>query len=259
MQMTGQQRIAARRQRVWQALNDPDTLRRCIPGCQSLEQESDTRLRATVEVKIGPIGARFNGAVTLSDLDPPNGYTITGEGQGGTVGFAKGGARVRLADDNGGTLLSYEVEAQVGGRLAQLGGPIIDATAKQLAAKFFQQFGKVVAPPAEAAAPAPPAGAMASAAPSGPRLAAPPSPAYAPPPRGVPAAWLLALLAAALIGYLIGHAQRGAAGSDWMGLAIGLLIVIVAAAGFEFGRRAAAPVVVLDPALLTRLGVDAKQ
>src|SRR6201987_444664 len=98
MQMTGQQRIAASRQKVWEALNDPDVLRRCIPGCQSLEKEADDRLKATVEIKIGPIGARFNGAVTLSDLDPPNGYPITREGQGGTVGFAKGGAKVRLAE-----------------------------------------------------------------------------------------------------------------------------------------------------------------
>src|ERR1700751_3655748 len=119
MQMNGQQRIAASRQQVWQAQNDPDVLRQCIPGCQSLEKEADDRLRATAEIKIGPIGARFNGAVTLSDLDPPNGYTITGEGQGGTVGFAKGGAKVRLADDGpGSTLLSYDVDAQVGGRLA---------------------------------------------------------------------------------------------------------------------------------------------
>lgn len=261
MQMTGDQRIAAPRARVWQALNDPDVLKRCIPGCQLLEKEADDRLKATVEVKIGPIGARFNGAVTLSDLDPPNGYTITGEGQGGTVGFAKGGAKVRLADDGAGTLLTYEVEAQVGGRLAQLGGPIIDATAKQLAGKFFQQFGEVVAPAAEAAAPAeagaPPSGAAAAAARApAPTRALSPAPAAA--PRGVPAAWILALCVAALVGYLVGHAQGGG-GSDWMGLAIGLLVVIVAAAGFEFGRRAAAPVVMLDPALLARLGEEAKR
>ena len=259
MQMTGEQRIAASRQKVWEALNDPDVLRRCIPGCQSLEKEADDRLKATVEIKIGPIGARFNGAVTLSDLDPPNGYTITGDGQGGTVGFAKGGAKVKLADADGGTLLSYEVDAQVGGRLAQLGGPIIDATAKQLAGKFFQEFGAVVS---GAGAPAGPAAATASAqsaftAASSSAASTAPAAAYAPARAapGLPAAWLLALCVAALVGYLIGHA-RGGGESDWMGLSIGLLVVIVAAAGFEFGRRSAAPLVVLDPALLARLSAE---
>jgi carbon monoxide dehydrogenase subunit G len=255
MQMSGQQRIAADRQSVWRALNDPETLRRSIPGCQSLEREADDRLRAVVEVKIGPISARFAGAVTLSDIDPPNGYTIAGEGQGGTVGFAKGGAKVRLADSgDGGTLLSYEVEAQVGGRLAQLGGPLIDATAKQLAGRFFQQFGEAVATPA-AETPAP-----AAAAPAAPAIAAPAvSPKGDGGVRGAPGAWLAALLAAALVGYLVGHAQRGGAEGDWMGLAIGLLVVVVAAAGFEFGRRAAAPVVVLDAALLARLTKGAER
>jgi carbon monoxide dehydrogenase subunit G len=260
MQMTGEQRIAAPRQRVWEALNDPEVLRRCIPGCQSLEKEADDRLRAVAEVKIGPIGARFNGAVTLSDLDAPNGYTITGEGQGGTVGFAKGGARVRLADAGAdATLLTYEVDAQVGGRLAQLGGPIIDATAKQLAGKFFQQFGEVVAPSAQPAAAAAepqaaagPAAPVASAAPAAARTVAP---AAAAQPGGLPMAWVLAVVVAALVGYLIGHAQGGT-GSEWMGLAIGLLLMVVAAAGFEYGRRTATPVVTLDPALLARLSED---
>ncbi|HYP63837.1 MAG TPA: carbon monoxide dehydrogenase subunit G, partial [Acidocella sp.] len=143
MKMTGEQNIAASRQKVWEALNDQEVLRQSIPGCQSLEKDADGRLNAVVAVKIGPIGARFAGAVTLSELDPPNGYKITGEGQGGMAGSAKGGAKVRLADAPGGTLLSYEVEAEVGGRLAQLGGPMIDATAKQLAGKFFEQFGAV--------------------------------------------------------------------------------------------------------------------
>ena len=260
MQMTGQQRIAASRQKVWEALNDPDVLRRCIPGCQSLEKEADDRLKATVEVKIGPIGARFNGAVTLSDLDPPNGYTITGEGQGGTVGFAKGGAKVRLADDAGGTLLSYEVDAQVGGRLAQLGGPIIDATAKQLAGKFFEQFGQVVGGAAQPQAAAAPAGAPAAATAPVAGIAPARSPAAAPAPQGLPVAWMLAVCVAALVGYLVGHGhgQEVAGSSDWMGLAIGLLVVIVAYAGFEFGRRSAVPTLVLDPALLARLGQETK-
>ena len=264
MNMSGEQRIAASRQRVWEALNDPDVLKQCIPGCQSLEKEADNRLRATVEVKIGPIGARFNGAVTLADLDPPNGYTIVGEGQGGTVGFAKGGAKVRLADDGaGGTLLSYDVDAQVGGRLAQLGGPIIDATAKQLAGKFFDQFGQLVGAPAQAAQPAAaaaPVGDVAAAPAAAPAVSRPAATAYAPAarPAAAPVAWLLAIVVAALVGYLVGHAQGGA-GSDWMGLAIGLLLLVVGGAGFEYGRRSAAPTVVLDPALLARLAEEAKR
>jgi carbon monoxide dehydrogenase subunit G len=259
MQMTGQQRIPASRQQVWEGLNDPEVLKRCIPGCQSVTKESDVRMLATAEIKIGPIGARFNGSVTLSDVNPPNSYTMTIEGQGGTVGFVKSGAKVRLADDsNGGTLLSYEVDSQVGGRLAQLGGPIIDATAKQLAGRFFQQFGSVLAAPAPAAAAAvqpTPAGVPAAAAARAPL----PAPVAAPPSRGFPTAWLLALTVAALVGYLIGHASHAGGESDWMGLAIGLLVVIVAAAAFEFGRRAAAPVVTLDAALLTRLAEETRR
>jgi carbon monoxide dehydrogenase subunit G len=240
--MTGEQRIAASRERVWEALNDPAILRQCIPGCQSLDKEADGRLKAIVEIRIGPIGARFNGAVTLSDLDPPNAYTITGEGQAGTVGFAKGGAKVRLVDDKGGTLLSYEVDAQVGGRLAQLGGPIIDATAKQLAGKFFEKFEAIVGGQSLPVKP----GAGAGGTPLS-------SPHAGAAPRGWPVAWILALVVAALTGFLVGRGQAGASGSDWMGLSIGLLVAVMAVAGYAFGRRSAAPVVVLDPALLARL------
>lgn len=144
MQMTGEQAIAAPRERVWAALNDPEVLRRCIPGCESLTREADDRLAAVAQVRIGPIGARFKGAVTLSELEPLNGYVITGSGQGGIAGNARGNARVRLSDDGGGTLVSYTVEAEVGGRMAQLGGPVIDATARQMAGKFFETFAEVV-------------------------------------------------------------------------------------------------------------------
>jgi uncharacterized protein len=255
MQMTGQERIPAPRRRVWDALYDPDILRQCIPGCQSLTKESDERMRAMADIKIGPIGARFNGMLTLSDLDPPNGYTLTIEAHGGTVGFIRSGAKVRLADDGrGGTSLSYEVEAHVGGRLAQLGGPLIDATARQLAGRFFRQFGSIVGSPAKT-----PEAAAATVA-AGVGLEAPePKPLASPPPsRGFPVAWMLALVVAALVGYLLGHAQRGG-GSDWMGLAIGLLLLIVAATAFELGRRAAAPVLTLDASLLARLIQDAKR
>ena len=144
MDMTGERRIEAPRQTVWQALNDPAVLKASIPGCESLEKLSDTDMKATTAVKIGPIAARFTGAVHLTDIDPPNGYTIGGEGQGGVAGFAKGGAKVQLEDAGAGTLLHYEVHAQVGGKIAQLGARLIDATAKQMANSFFDRFGAQV-------------------------------------------------------------------------------------------------------------------
>ena len=249
MQMTGQQRIPASRQQVWDGLYDPDVLRRSIPGCQMVEKESEDRMRAIAEIKIGPIGARFTGTVTLSDIDPLNSYTLTIEAQGGTVGFVKNIAKVKLSEADGGTLLSYEMDAQIGGRLAQLGGPIMDATAKQLAARFFQQFGKIVSGDAGAAAAPAEAGAPASRSVS--RAA---SYSAAPASGGLPRAWIRAMVVSGFVGYLIGQGGNGE--SAWMGLSLGLLTVIVAAAGFEFGRRAAAPVVTLDAALLAKLLED---
>jgi uncharacterized protein len=153
MDMTGERRIAAPRQAVWDALNDPATLQAAIPGCESLEKLSDHELKATAAVKIGPISAHFAGKVALLDLDPPNSYRIEGEGQGGVAGFARGGAVVHLADDPEGTLLSYEVKAQVGGKIAQLGARLIDATARQMADAFFNRFAEVVTGEPEAAQP----------------------------------------------------------------------------------------------------------
>jgi carbon monoxide dehydrogenase subunit G len=150
MDMTGERRIAAPRQAVWKALNDPEVLKASIPGCESLEKLSDTEMKATAGVRIGPISARFTGNVHLTDIDQPNGYAIGGEGQGGVAGFAKGGAKVRLEDDGSGTLLRYEVHAQVGGKIAQLGARLIDASAKQMADAFFDRFSAQVAPPAAA-------------------------------------------------------------------------------------------------------------
>jgi carbon monoxide dehydrogenase subunit G len=146
MDMTGSQRIEASRETVWAALNDPDVLKRCIPGCESIEKISDTEMSAKVTLKVGPVKASFTGRVTLSDLDPPNRYRISGEGAGGVAGFAKGGATVRLHRDGSATMLDYDVKAQIGGKLAQLGGRLIDSTARKLAAEFFEKFGEVVAP-----------------------------------------------------------------------------------------------------------------
>ncbi len=153
MDMNGERLIAAPRTVVWAALNDPETLKACIPGCESIEKLSDTDLQAVVAVKVGPISARFNGKVTLSDMDPPNSYKITGEGQGGGAGFGKGSANVHLAESAGGTTLSYQVNAQVGGKMAQVGSRLIDSVAKSLAETFFTRFSERVAP-AQAVAPA---------------------------------------------------------------------------------------------------------
>ncbi|WP_299392174.1 carbon monoxide dehydrogenase subunit G [Pelagibius sp.] len=168
MQMTGQYRIEAPRQAVWEALNDVEVLRACIPGVEEIEKTSDTEFTAKVKAKVGPVSARFAGAVTLSDLDPPNGYTISGEGKGGAAGFAKGGAKVRLEEDGAGTLLNYDVEAKVGGKLAQIGSRLIDGTAKKMADDFFSRFAETVgAPPAEpAAAEAPAPGPAAAPSPA---------------------------------------------------------------------------------------------
>jgi uncharacterized protein len=209
MDMTGERRIPAPRQTVWEALNNPEVLKASIPGCESLEKLADDQMKATAAVKVGPISARFNGKVQLTDINPPNGYRISGEGQGGVAGFAKGGANVALADDGADTLLTYQVNAQVGGKLAQLGGRLIDATAKQMADAFFDRFStqvQAMTPAMEAEAAPHDAPAVATQPPHAPAQAAttrpPPAPAQPPPtvsvwslipsePFGLPlAAWL---------------------------------------------------------------------
>jgi carbon monoxide dehydrogenase subunit G len=144
MTMNGEVQLAASRQAVWDKLNDPEVLKACIPGCEELEKTDEHGFRATAKMKVGPVSARFKGKVSLSDLDPPNGYKISGEGEGGVAGFAKGGATVALAEKDGGTLLSYDVEAQIGGKLAQLGQRLINGAAKKLADEFFANFAKAV-------------------------------------------------------------------------------------------------------------------
>ena len=151
MDLTGEYRIAASRERVWEALNDPEILMASIPGCSALEAVGGDSFTATVTAKVGPVKAKFQGQVTLSDMDPPNGYTIQGEGKGGAAGFAKGGAKVVLLEDGDGTLLRYEVNANVGGKLAQIGSRLIDGTAKKLSAEFFTTFAELAATPAPAA------------------------------------------------------------------------------------------------------------
>jgi carbon monoxide dehydrogenase subunit G len=186
MDMTGEYRIPASRETVWKALNDPDVLKQCIPGCEELVKKSDTEYAAKVTAKVGPVKAKFGGNVTMSDLDPPNGYTISGEGSGGAAGFAKGGAKVALKQEGAETVLSYTVTATVGGKLAQIGSRLIDSTAKKMANDFFAKFAEVVG----SASPAPaPAGAAAAPA------AAPSSAPASAEPKGLPAAvWVTGVI-----------------------------------------------------------------
>lgn len=216
MDMSGERRIAASREQVWAALNDTEVLRTSIPGCDTLVREPDGGLRATASVKIGPIAAKFAGRVQLLDLDPPNAYRIEGEGQGGVAGFAKGGASVRLAEDGSDTILSYDVKANVGGKIAQLGARLIDATAKQMADAFFDRFAAQVA----AAAPA----AMAEAPSDGAHVA---TSAPAPGPSvPVPAAPTISLLD------LIPSEPGGLPIVAWIGIAAFIPIAVLLLMGF---------------------------
>lgn len=146
MTMTGEYQLPVPPQTVWEKLNDPATLKACIPGCEQLDKTSDTEFQAVATTKIGPVKAKFKGKVTLSDIDPPNGYKISGQGDGGVAGFAKGGAAIKLAPKDGGTLLTYTVEAQIGGKLAQLGQRLINGAAKKVADDFFKNFAAAVGP-----------------------------------------------------------------------------------------------------------------
>ena len=143
MTMTGAVTLPADKPTVWAKLNDPEVLKACIPGCQSLEK-SDNGFAAVAKIKVGPVSATFKGVVELTDLDPPNSYKISGSGEGGIAGFAKGGAKVALTDAPEGCILNYDVEANVGGKIAQLGGRLIDGVAKKMADQFFANFAKAV-------------------------------------------------------------------------------------------------------------------
>ncbi len=144
MTMSGEVDLPADRATIWLKLNDPDALKACIPGCESLTMEDATHFSAVAKVKLGPVKATFRGKVELSDLNPPESYRISGEGEGGIAGFAKGGANVSLAEIEGGTRLSYNVEAQIGGKLMQLGSRLIDSAAKKYADDFFANFANLV-------------------------------------------------------------------------------------------------------------------
>jgi carbon monoxide dehydrogenase subunit G len=169
MEITQTRRVPAAPDRVWAALNDPDVLKACVPGCEAFERTGENAYRATVAAKVGPVAARFNGRLELADVNPPNGYTLKFEGQGGAAGFANGSARVALAPADGGqTDVTYAVKAQVGGKLAQIGNRLVDGAAAKLADDFFARFAALVAPPPQVAE-----AEIASAAPA----ALPPGPA----------------------------------------------------------------------------------
>ena len=183
MELKDEIRIHAPRAQVFAALNDPEILRQAIPGCEALTATSPTDFTATVAAKIGPLSARFTGAVSLADIEPPVRYTLSGEGKGGPAGFAKVRAAVELAEEGQTTLLTYQVKADIGGKLGQLGGAIVDRTARKLAGEFFQSFEKLVAVPGDG-------GIDESAAQA--------SPASAPAPRGTPKIWWLVAAGIAL-------------------------------------------------------------
>ncbi|MEQ9814247.1 MAG: carbon monoxide dehydrogenase subunit G [Azospirillaceae bacterium] len=171
--MTGHRLIPADRETVWKALNDPEILKASLPGCEEIVKTSDTEMTAKLTAKVGPVKAKFTGALTITDSNPPVSYTLNGEGKGGAAGFAKGGASVRLEETDGGTILHYEAKANVGGKLAQLGARLIDGTAKRMADEFFSNFAKQVSGDA-AAEPQPVAPQQAAPAPAAPEPAATP-------------------------------------------------------------------------------------
>ncbi|HYD57089.1 MAG TPA: carbon monoxide dehydrogenase subunit G [Burkholderiales bacterium] len=145
MEMKGEQLIAADRPRTWAALNDPETLKACIPGCESITPTGENQYEVLMTARVGPVSAKFKGKLALTDVNPPESYSIAFEGQGGTAGFGKGGAKVRLSEEGPNTRLAYDVTAQVGGKLAQIGSRLVDAAAKKIASDFFERFNEKVA------------------------------------------------------------------------------------------------------------------
>lgn len=263
MEMAGQKLIPETRETVWKALNDPEILRSCVPGCQTLVKTSDTEMEATATIKVGPVSAKFGGNISLSELNEPVSYRITGEGQGGVAGFAKGGAFITLEEVEGGTMLCYTVDAQVGGKLAQLGGRLIDATARKLSEAFFEKFASEIRRQyhGEGAAPATQPGVTVPAA--GP-VAAPPMPGaaqgmpmpgwYPPPPYGYPPAPVAQPASGSRVGLLAALALAAVFAFLWLTdrqgsvpavpttpvlspeFGAGVQLILIAAVGYLFGR-----------------------
>jgi hypothetical protein len=236
MEMTGEFRIPAPRERVWHALNDPATLKQAIPGCQTIEKLSDTEFTAKVIAKVGPVRATFGGKVNLTDLDPPKAYTISGEGNGGVAGFAKGSAKVNLVDDGSdATLLRYEVQAHVGGKLAQIGSRLIDATSRKMAEDFFGRFVEAVSPAGQNGAAAPETMAIPPSAPQPPGL-----PEELPRPQPEPAALETKLLEPQSPGPQSAPAESTASRRLPPAIWVTALTAAVAAVLYYFTRKGAA-------------------
>lgn len=238
-EMDGEFVLPASRAQVWRALNDPAVLCACLQGCQKMERNGENGFVATVKMKVGPVSSTFNGKVDLLDLDPPNSYRIEGTGEGGAAGFAKGGARVMLSDVEGGTLLRYNVDAEIGGRLAQLGGRLINGVARKQADQFFEAFAErfrngdvpdqdqpAIGTPADAAAP------VAAPVAIAPPPIAPPLTAPLPLASPAPWAWLFALGVAVLAGFLLGRSNV----ADLGVVAMIALALVSAGAGYRAGR-----------------------
>lgn len=167
MELTGEQLIPVPQQQVWEALNDPEVLKACIQGCESIERVSDTEFKVALTAAVGPVKAKFNGKLLLADLNPPTSYALTFEGSGGAAGFGKGGATVVLAPEGAGTKLVYSAKATVGGKLAQVGSRLIDGVAAKMASDFFVRFNEKIAPASTSALGAAPGEAAAAPAPTG--------------------------------------------------------------------------------------------
>ena len=148
MEMKGEQLVPASQQATWAALNDPAVLKACVPGCESITPAGENVYEVLMVARVGPVSAKFKGKLTLSDINPPQSYSISFEGQGGAAGFAKGGAQVRLSTEGENTKLSYDVKANVGGKLAQIGSRLVDAAARKVADDFFKNFNGKMASPA---------------------------------------------------------------------------------------------------------------
>lgn len=209
MEFSGEYIIPADRDTVWRGLNDADILKQCIDGCESLDWTGDAELKAKVKTRIGPVSARFAGTVTLSEMQPPESYVITGQGQGGAAGFVKGSARVTLTEpEPGSTLLRYQSEAQVGGKLASVGGRLVQGVADKTADDFFRTFSELVAAaPVAEAAPEPepePAPEMASSPTAAPALAEPAPLPLARPPETPPQQPMLLVFTPGTIARLVG-------------------------------------------------------
>ena len=261
MNLSGKHLIPAARSVVWEGLNNPDFLRQSIPGCQVMEKQAEDSFTVIVAIKVGPIGARLNGAVTIADLNPMNSYSLICDGDGGAAGAVKSVIKVTLEDEGDSTNLSYEVEAQINGKLAQLGGAVVEATAKRLAGLFFKKFSEVLLASTEPAV-------ADSADDQGVQTGTAEKSVLQPARKqcnttaaqsstaGFPLGWVVALLIAEVVGYIAGSTGSAVEPFGWFGLSLVLLVALATTVAYGLGRRAASSVVVMDQVLLDKLNAS---